>query len=484
MKKNTLFLAVTLILSACQGTTPNNSPAPSQNSSTVTTGGTTSASGGAGQNTSTPSSDSILYSWQDTLPAEFKNLSEGQTDYKIATNSAGDAVVTWLYEDSAYKRHIYVSHRRNSVWTHPTFGSPLKVNDSVEQKAQKALINEAGEVKLFFSEAGTLYLREFKNNSWQTPVSIATYPYQSHMSTKFAFSPNGKIMILTSSNGDTGIVYFNGTSWTNTGVLTFRDSTKIATAGLEYIDIALNDSGKAIFSFNHYFPIYIHYRNYRATFDGSTWTMPASKEDPITFDKGSFSKVAINNAGKMVSVWQSDDGRIHIQENNGTGWEDEAYTHGNPGTPFNFFMNESGQYNLITSEPTRINTFKRNGIFMWLEQSIPTTGLNKFEVTKTSPNDIVITWSGTSTIGYARCSFSNCDSGKIISEAQLGASGTPVTKTLGHVEASSSRVIAFWDARSSDSAGGSNNEIGGSEDLASSSYNMPLINFKRYGPPE
>ncbi len=490
MKTHLILLTVSLVLSACQGTTPTTgqetNPSTTGGTTSGTTTGTTTGTTNGGNTTPQIADDSvILYSWQQTLPAEFKNLAEGQTAYQVGMNSAGDAVIAWLYEDSSFTRHIYYSHRKNSVWSHPTFGSPLKVVGTNEQMIQKIVVNEAGEVKLFFSEAGKLYLKEFKNDAWQTPQLIATYSYQSHMTTRFAFSPNQqKIMIITASHGSMGVVYFNGSTWSNTGILKFGDNTQIGIMGVESVDIAVNDSGKALMSFNHYFPIYIHYRTYRATFNGSVWSLPATKEDAITpNEKGSYTEVEINNAGKMVSLWQSDDGRIHVQENNGNGWEEEAFTHGAPSTPVRMFMNSAGQYVVVASESSQISIFRRNGIFLWTEASVPTTKLTKFELIPTSATEFVVAWGSDTAIGYGRCSYTGCDSGKVISDStQLGESGTPITRTLTHVAATSNRVIIFWDARSSANSG-SNNEIGGSEDYASAAsfYNMPLIFYKYYG---
>lgn len=416
-----------------------------------------------------------LKTWQESVPADFKNLQDGQVNFHVAMNSSGSTVMAWEIHNG-YTRSLYLSHLKNSVWSHPVMDEPFNLDINGYAQIQKVLVNEAGEIKIIYKEGHHIYLYEYKNNQWISPIVIGTSTTNFYIS-KVATTPNGKILIVSVFGNKLASVYFNGTSWVDHGELKYQDSQSVAVANYD-LGLALAESGKAILAFNHYKSDYT-YATHRAEFDGNNWTMPANENAQM--GAGYVTKVAMNPSGKAVFLWQTLDDVVHLQENNGSGWEAE-YTF-NPGTwitvdTIELFVSSSGVVRGFWAYNNILSVYKKSGTSFVVDQSFPAYA-NSFQIRKSNDDSIAYAWSTPSEVFYVLCNFTSCQSAQKVSEQEMDINNNPVPKRLTRLEFSGDKVIILWDRGSWATDGKYIEETGGVEESSEwPIYDLTPIHYK------
>ena len=215
------------------------------------------------------------------------------------------------------------------------------------------------------------------------------------------------------------------------------------------------------------------YAIYRAQFNGTTWTMPATENAELA--AGSTNRVAMNAAGKIVSMWQTYDDVVHFQEDSGSGWEAE-YTF-NPGhwvsvEKMELFMSSLGEVVAVWPDSNLIKFYKKSGTAAVVAHSIAAP-LSQFSIKKSDEDSLAIAWNTSSQVKYARCDFSSCDTVTDISNVELDAQGNPVTKLVKNFDATPDRISIFWERTSRDVNGLQIKETAGAEE--SSEWPLQLL---------
>lgn len=419
---------------------------------------------------------SYLQTWNESLPDDFKNLTSGQINHQIGMNSSGDAVIAWEVHGST--KSFYLSHLKNSVWTHPTLGEPfnLSLDAYAYTNIRKVIVSDSGEVKILYAEGNHIYLYEYKNGAWVSPNIIGTST-TSFSSSKVATTSNGKILIVSVFGDKIASVYFNGTSWVDHGELKFQNTQSVSLANIKYLSLALDNSGNGLLSFSHT-KSNSSFAIYRAEFNGTNWTMPSDENSQIS--PGLVNRVAMNAAGKSVFMWQTYDDIVHFQENNGSGWEAE-YTF-NPGfwitvEKMETFVSSAGEVLAVWPDSNLLKFYKKSGTAAIISHSLP-INVSQFLIKQTSGSGLAMTWNASNEVSYLRCDFSSCDTASTVSPLERDAQNNPISKVVKNFDASEDRISIFWEQNSYDINGVYVRETAGAEESSLwPIYLLPPIQF-------
>lgn len=428
MKTLVNLLLLSLFLCSCNNISFNNQDPSSPNPAAPTTP------------IEAPLTGSYLETWQNSLPDEFKNLTSGQFNHQIGMNNSGDAVIAW--EIHGTTKSFYLSHLKNSVWTHPQLAQPFNTNPDnyFYTNIRKILVSESGDAKVIYSEGTNLKLYEYKNGVWVAPIIIGSAMTSSSI---VATSPNGKILIISVFGDKLASVYFNGSTWVDHGEVKFQNNKSISSANVKYLSVAVDNSGKGYMSFSHDRGS-SNYGVFRIPFDGSSWLMPADDLTPLG---ASFNnRIAMNATGKVVSMWQTFDDVVHFQENSGSGWGAE-YTF-NPGfwvsvERMEILVSSAGEMLAVWPESNLLKFYKKSGSTVSIIHSIPDT-FSKFSL-KAIPNDkLAITWNTANEVKYVRCDFSTCASTVTVSALERDQTNSPMLKIIKNFDVTNDRISIFW----------------------------------------
>ncbi len=298
-----LFLTLGLVISSC---------------------GTAIIGGGNSNSTSPPPADSIISSWQESLPGVFQSAQSAPffdaQSAQIAVNNSGAAVIVW-YQSNGINDQIFKSERAaNGTWTHPASLSDNISPDGQSASSAEVAINDSGIALIIWKQSDGSNNQIFKaeraaNGSWSHPASLSdniSPDGQSAVSPQVALNDDGFALITwRQSDGSKKQVFkseraING-SWTHPSSL----SDNISPDGQNANDphLAISGSGIALIVWTQFDSANNQIFKSERAANGS-WTHPASLSDNISPDgeDSSDPRVAINDSGIALITWYQFDG--------------------------------------------------------------------------------------------------------------------------------------------------------------------------------
>ncbi|WP_287416355.1 hypothetical protein [Oceanithermus sp.] len=247
---------------------------------------------------------------------------------RLALNNAGEAVVVWYQSDGSGNLQIYEAERRNGSWAGPSsfsLADPPTPGTGIPQYLDVA-INDSGDAVVVWGQDLQIFgaERQGADGGWTAPASLNP-PGTDGFDPKVALNNAGDaVVVWTHVDGTSWQIYkaerqgADG-SWSDPSPLS--DANATAT----YAKVALNDAGDAVV-------IWVQYDGsnkqiYAAERQGGAWTPPVrlslAGTDALTDGSRYYSQVALNDAGDAVVVWTQNDGsnyQIYKAERQGGAW--------------------------------------------------------------------------------------------------------------------------------------------------------------------
>ncbi len=249
---------------------------------------------------------------------------EGGNAYfpRVAINDNGDAVIVWVQYDGANYR-IYMSERKNWIWTHP-----LNLSDSISPAGTDAnyprvVMDNEGDAVIVWQQSDGTVSQVFKceriNGIWMRPSTPIVN-----------ISPDGQDayypVVAMDETGDAVIAWeqFDGANWQifkserRNGIwanpLSLGDNISPNSEDAHHPQVVMNASGGAIITWEqndgYRCQIFISMLT-----DGE-WKHPADLTDNISPDAGNayYPQAAMNDSGNAVITWEQelDDGIVRI----------------------------------------------------------------------------------------------------------------------------------------------------------------------------
>ena len=259
-------------------------------------------------------------------------------DPKIAMGTNGDAVCSWdSFTGTTPQYAVFRSHK-HGAWAHPgSIGDRICITADAESNPHVA-IDDSGNAIVTWKEwtgaTHAIFKSEYRGSGWTDPVSTndSISPHAGFaLEPVVAMDNNGNAIIAWKQTMDTGYKgvfkseYRSG-FWSHPANNSQSLSLSDGTVQAEDIQIAMSDNGDAIIVWVNNDVQFAGYQQiYKAEYRGGIWTPPAGLSDNVSPDGQSATKprVAMDNNGDVVIVWQQSDGvrqRVFKSECNSGVW--------------------------------------------------------------------------------------------------------------------------------------------------------------------
>ncbi len=257
----------------------------------------------------------------------------GQNAYspQVAMDNHGNAIITWnqftLHPPSGQLvSQIYMSEYRIGSWTHPTDPSDaISTVAWLMAHSPQVAMDDAGSAIIVWSQIGSIYMSEYSDGSWAHPTDFVNDSISG--TSQIADSPqvvidnNGNAIIAWQQSDGTNeqiymSTYRNG-SWTHPTDLT-TDAISVAGQDAYSPQVARDNDGNATIAWvqEDGTNSNINLSEYR----NGNWGHPTDLATDATSITGLVTlvpKIAMDNKGNVVIVWQQYDGgfsRFYMSE--------------------------------------------------------------------------------------------------------------------------------------------------------------------------
>ncbi|MDH4468543.1 MAG: sialidase family protein, partial [Bacteriovoracaceae bacterium] len=288
---------------------------------------------GPGTKINPTNENNALASWKASLPIVFSSVNSFESGQpKAVFDELGHIVISWNQFDGA-NFQIFYSYFDGNTWHHP-----ISLSDHISPSGQDAYspqiaTNIGGKIVITWTQSdGTnyqIFCSYFDGVTWNHPSSLndnISPDGQNAFSPQVAMNVLGKILISwQQSDGSKGQIfysYFNGASWVHPTSL----SDNISPDGQDafYSKIAMNNDGKILICWEQ--SDGFSYQIFYSYFDGVSWDHPSSLTDNISPDVQSAHapQVAMNTNGKILITWEQSDGanlQIFYSYFDGISWD-------------------------------------------------------------------------------------------------------------------------------------------------------------------
>lgn len=280
--------------------------------------------GAAGTVSGSDADDVVVRGRQWTLPAtagEHINPTGTDTsDPAVATSANGDTVVVWNDYDGSYNR-IYLSERRDGVWTHPADLSDAFSLAGSDAYNPAVAISDTGDTVVTWQQYdGTeyqIYFSEYRAGTWTHPNDLSE-----HISVGGSYSNAPDVVVNGSGealvywrqyDGSIPRLYkseYRAGSWTNPADI--QDYVSLPTGQVYNSTAAIDADGNIMLFWSQYngtqAPLYLsEYRN-------GAWTHPADAADTFSFVADAWElQAASNRNGTFTITWEGyDETQQHV----------------------------------------------------------------------------------------------------------------------------------------------------------------------------
>lgn len=140
---------------------------------------------------------------------DFISFSDSVSVFDIALNDDGDAMIIWNQTSSSGNYNLFLSHKTDDSWDHPTDNSDtIGLSSSVDWAFHFAdvEIDKNGQAIIAFLVSGDLQFAEYRNSKWQLPTDLTDHEDILSESTGVAKDQDGYSIVMD----DNGNAHFVG----------------------------------------------------------------------------------------------------------------------------------------------------------------------------------------------------------------------------------------------------------------------------------
>jgi|GEM_PF-677853 len=309
----------------------------------------------------------LIWDHPDDLTDDISPENTATAAPQVVINSAGDGIAVWS-QSNFLNTQIFMSEYINGEWIHP-----LGTLDHISPGGQNAFnpqvaISENGDAVITWTQfSGTnflIYMSEKRNGIWSHPQSLSENISPTSQNAAFpqvAISDNGDTVIvweqLDGINTQIYLSEYRSNFWFHPAGLGDRESVPGENAILA--QVSANATGDAVVAWEQ--SDGNHFKIFRSEYRNGSWIRPLNLGDSISpvGSNAVLARTAIADNGDALIVWQQSNGsnsQIYMSENRQGSWSDPidqmdyiSLDGENAATP-EVSMNETGESIIVWSQ--------------------------------------------------------------------------------------------------------------------------------------
>ncbi len=238
---------------------------------------------------------------------------------KVAMDSNGNAIITWVQNDGSATAQVYKSEYRSAVWTKPSsLSDKVSPSSSAASSPLVAMDNKGNGIITWYQPngAGTnqIFKSEYRAGVWSNPANREdniSPDGQSATAPALSMDNNGNAVIVWSQSDGTSAQIFKSEYRSGAWVHPANVTTNISPDGSEASapKVGMDDLGNAIIVWTQANFSSVT-RAFKSEYRGGAWTNPSSVNDSFSFQDSSVNslQLAMDKLGNAVILWESSNG--------------------------------------------------------------------------------------------------------------------------------------------------------------------------------
>ncbi len=262
-----------------------------------------------------------IWSHPQTLSENISPTSQNAAFPQVAISDNGETVIVWEQLDGT-NTQIYASEFRSNFWFHPAgLGDRESVAGENAILAQVSA-NAAGDAVVAWEQFDgnhfKIFRSEYRNGSWIRPSTLneGISPAGSNaVLARTAIGDNGDALIVweQSDGSNTQIFRSEYRSGLWSDPVDQMDYISLSGENAATPEVSINETGESIIVWAQGDGVYS--RIYRSEYKDLTWSGPQSFSDAISIEESdaNFPVVEINSSGQSIIAWTQFDASDNIQ---------------------------------------------------------------------------------------------------------------------------------------------------------------------------